>query len=81
MNTENTRGRKKTFANKFNVIDCLNRIQEGNFKSRYLTLKLVEMGFVEVVTEKGEGRGRPRVTYRVTGKGRGRIALAKNWKR
>lgn len=78
---KSNRGRKLAFANKFNVIDALTAIQTGSFKSRHLTMKLIDMGLVEAVTVKGEGRGRPRVVFQVTGKGRGRIALAKNWKR
>lgn len=81
MTTENTRGRKPAFADKFAVVDALEKIQTGEFKSRYLTLKLVELGFVKTNNVKGEGRGRPRVTFELTGKGRGRIGLAKNWKR
>ncbi len=79
--TKSNRGRKLAFANKFNVIDALTAVQTGNFKSRHLTMKLIDMGLVEAVTVKSEGRGRPRVLFQVTGKGRGRIALAKNWKR
>jgi DNA-binding PadR family transcriptional regulator len=75
-------GRKEVFANKFAVVDMLERVKEmGMGESRYLTLKLVEMGFVKAEDIKGEGRGRPRKVYVLTGKGRGRIGLAKNWKR
>lgn len=76
-----TRGRKPALADKFAVVDALEKIQSGDFKSRYLTLKLVELGFVKTTNVKCEGRGRPRVIYELTGKGRGRIGLAKNWKR
>lgn len=61
-------GRKKTFADKFAVVDMLEKVKEtGMGDSRYLTLKLLEMNFVEAVNTKGEGRGR--------------LGLAKNWKR
>lgn len=76
-----TRGRKPALADKFAVVDTLEKIQTGDFKSRYLTLKLVELGFVKTNSVKGDGRGRPRITYELTGKGRSRIGLAKNWKR
>ena len=76
-----TRGRKPALADKFAVVDALEKIKAGDFKSRYLTLKLVDLGFVKVNSVKGEGRGRPRVIFELTGKGRGRIGLAKNWKR
>jgi len=76
------RGRKEVFADKFAVVDMLERVKEsGMGESRYLTLKLVEMGYVEAEDVKSEGRGRPRKIYKLTGKGRGRIGLAKNWKR
>jgi hypothetical protein len=82
MNTVTlTRGRKPTLANKFAVIDALNAVSAGNFKSRYLTLKLIDLGFVVAKQMKSEGRGRPRVVYELTGKGRGRLAISKNWKR
>jgi predicted ArsR family transcriptional regulator len=76
------RGPKEVFADKFAVVDMLEAVKtNGVGKSRYLTLKLVEMGLVEAVDVKGEGRGRPRKVYTLTGKGRGRVGLAKNWKR
>ena len=78
---ENTRGRKAVFADKFAVVEALKNLKEGNTVSRYLTLKLAERGFVEVETVKGEGRGRPRVNYKVTGKGRSYVALSANWKK
>jgi len=76
------RGRKEVFADKFAVVDMLEKVKvNGKGDSRYLTLKLVEMGFVAAVGVKCEGRGRPRKVYELTGKGRGRLGLAKNWKR
>lgn len=76
-----TRGRKAVFADKFAVVDALEKVKAGEFKNRYLALKLVDMGFVEAVPVKGEGRGRPAINYELTGRGRGRLGLAKNWKR
>ena len=79
---ENRSGRKEVFADKFAVVDMLERVKEtGMGDTRYLTLKLVEMGYVEAEDVKSEGRGRPRKVYKLTGKGRGRLGLAKNWKR
>jgi predicted ArsR family transcriptional regulator len=75
-------GRKEVFANKFAVVDMLERVKEtGMGESRYLTLKLVEMGFVVAEDVRSEGRGRPRKVFKLTGKGRGRLGLAKSWKR
>lgn len=76
-----TRGRKPVLADKFAVVDALEKIQIDRFKSRYLILKLVDLGFVKPTNVKGEGRGRPHIIYELTGKGRSRIGLAKNWKR
>jgi predicted ArsR family transcriptional regulator len=79
--TVSRRGRLAVFRDNYAIVEVLEAIAAGMTKSRYLTLQLVQMGFVKPVTVKTEGRGRPRVVYEVTGKGRGRIALAKNWKR
>ena len=77
------RGRKKAFLDKFEIVDALAKIQEDapDKPSRYLTLKLVDQGLVSVTTIKHPGRGRPRVVYEVSGKGRSRIGLGKTWKR
>ena len=79
--TTRGRGRPAVFADKFGVVDALAALAGGKAPSRYLLLKLVEMGFVATRTVKSEGRGRPRVEFDLTGKGRGRLALSKNWKR
>lgn len=72
--TETTRGRKAVFLNKQTVDNALWEIQAGNFKSRYLTIKLIEMGLVESTTSKGQGRGRPKVVYSLTDSGRSYLA-------
>lgn len=74
------RGRKETFENAKAFAAVLKDTEKLNMLSRYLTLKLVNKGYMEAKTVKGEGRGRPRVEYVVTGKGRGLVALAANWK-
>ena len=76
-----TRGRKAIFADKFAIVDALKAIEAGTFENRYLAAKLVDLGLVEKVFVKTEGRGRPGITFKVSGRGRSRIALAKTWKR
>jgi len=64
-----TRGRKAVFVNEQEVRQALKAVQSGNYKSRYLTIKLLNMGLVEATKSKGEGRGRPRVIYSLTEQG------------
>jgi hypothetical protein len=83
--TETRRGRKPALEDKFEIVDALNAIQNGDTDaapSRYLTYKLVHKGMVEVQKVKtNKGRGAPRAVFVVTGKGRSYIALSKNWKK
>lgn len=73
-------GRKAEFENSKTVAKALRAVRDnGLYKSRFLTLKLVERGFVEAVNMPSGFRGRPRVNYVLTGKGRGYVALSKNW--
>lgn len=72
--TTTMRGRKAVFLNNETVEQALRGIQSGTFKSRYLTIKLVEMGFVEASVIKGQGRGRPRVVYSLSEKGQKQIS-------
>lgn len=66
------------FATKRNVVKGLETIET---LSRHLSLKLVALGYAEVVKVKETaGRGRAKVYYKVNGKGRGLIALSKQWK-
>jgi hypothetical protein len=74
------RGRRPIFANKNALTDVLEMIAGNSFNNRYLSIKLMEMGLVETVAEKTPGRGRPRIIYRLTGKGRGRLAIGRNWR-
>lgn len=45
-----------------------------------LTKQLIGRGLVKAEEIRSGGRGRPAHNYVVTGKGRGLIALSKNWK-
>jgi len=71
------RGAKTKFETSKGVVKALKNL---NSLSRFLKLQLVDKGFVKVVKRKSEGRGRPVHDYEVTGKGRGLVALSKNWK-
>ena len=70
-------GRPAQFVNAKAKVEALRNL-DGI--SRYHMMQLVEGGLVEVVKVPGEGRGRPRHEYQVSGKGRGLMNLAKNWK-
>lgn len=48
--------------------------------TRYYLERVTEMGYLEKVAVKTAKRGRPAVEYVMTGKGKGLVALAKNWK-
>jgi len=84
MNKTARRGRPTAFANKFAVIDALVQVRDGGADqpSYYLKRKLVTAGLLEVVRVKvTEGRGAPQAHFQVSGMGRSRLALSKNWKR
>lgn len=68
--------RKPTFRNNKAIVDSLNDL--GNV-SRFLALKLVDMGYVAIRASQTGFRGRPSHTYVVTGKGRQLVALARQW--
>ena len=76
-NAVNTKGRPATFATKKAVVAAL---AEVNTLSRFLKLQLVEAGYLAVQPIKSEGRGRPAHDYVLTGKAKGLLNLAKNWK-
>jgi hypothetical protein len=53
--------------------------------SRFIAIQLMEKGYVEVEKAQSEavklaGRGRHKMTYVVSSKGRGLANLSKNWK-
>jgi hypothetical protein len=72
------RGRPLALAHTIEVVDALNNL-EG--LSRYLALRLKYNGLVAVEKVAHAGRGRQGHRYVLTGKGRGLVALARNWKR
>lgn len=70
-----TRGRKPTFSSVDVLIQALKDIENGKKVSRYLCIKLVEIGMVQPSTIRSEGRGRPRVVYILSEKGRQQIGM------
>ena len=76
-NAVNTKGRPATFATKKAVVAAL---ADVNTLSRFLKLQLVEAGYLAVQKVEKETRGRPAHNYVLTGKAKGLLNLAKNWK-
>ena len=85
-------GRKPKYSDKWGIIDSITAIgaTDGRYHynmddakvSRVLTLQLVELGFVEAYKDKvTEGRGRAKMFYRLTGKGKSYLALSSRWKK
>jgi hypothetical protein len=85
-------GRKPQFSDKWGIVSALTSINEYNGRyhydndgakvSRVLTLQLVELGYLETFKEKvTQGRGRAKMFYRLTGKGKSYLALAARWKK
>lgn len=74
------RGRPAAFENKKQIAAALRAIGTENAPSRYLTMQLVEAGYVEVQPVSNGRRGRPAHEYTVAGKGRSLLALAARWK-
>lgn len=90
-----TRGRPEgtaTFDDKWGIVEGLKIIMAANGQyhyndagaavSRVLTLQLVERGYVKAVkVPNAEGqRGRAKMVYQVTGKGKSYLALSAKWK-
>ena len=71
------RGPKFVLKNTKNVVAALRGEKQ---LSRYHTMQLVEMGYLEAEEVVSGGRGRPRHQYVLTGKANGLLALASNWK-
>ena len=69
--------RPASFNTKVSVANALMNLTEV---SRFHKLQLIEMGYLTVDTVKKASRGRPAHDYVLTGKGRGLVALSKNWK-
>ena len=76
-NTISTKGRPATFATKKAVVAALNDVDN---LSRFLKLQLVEAGYLSVQVVRKDGRGRPAHNFVLTGKAKGLMNLAKNWK-
>jgi hypothetical protein len=69
--------RTATFSTKSSVAKALVNLDT---LSRFLKLQLVEAGYLKAVTVPSTGkRGRPEVSYVMTGKARGLLALSRNW--
>lgn len=70
---EKSRGRKETFANEETLVNVLFGLVNDTEKkiSRYLMLKLVGMGYIDVEDEviPNRGRGRPGKLYSISNKG------------
>jgi len=75
------RGPKAVFDNSKVVAQALREIQNNTTElSRFKLKQLIARGLVEEVPMHTGKRGRPAFSLAVTGKGRGFIALAANWK-
>lgn len=79
---------KSRFADKFAIVDALQALGEGVARrkegpaSYYLMRKLAEKGFVTTVpVSKDHAKGKTPKAWTVSGKGKGYLALSKNWKR
>lgn len=73
------RGHKSVFEDSRKRANLLKSFKNGDGVSTYHKKLLEGLGFVEAVNAKSGGRGRPAKNYKLTGKGRGYLALAKNW--
>lgn len=78
-NTVKTRGRPSTVANSRQIASIVAQVAEGQSVSRYIALKLVDAGYLQIETVNHQGRGRPQHRYVVAGRGRSLMNLAKNW--
>ena len=76
---------KRKVENKFWIVDSLNEISKDpqtTSVSYYHKRKLVDLSYLkQVYIPLKAGRGRPATNFEVSGKGRGYLALSKNWKR
>lgn len=68
--------RKNTFLKKEALAKALTDLPNT---SRFLALQLIAKGFVSVEKVHTGKRGKPAHVYTLTGKGRGYVALSKNW--
>jgi predicted ArsR family transcriptional regulator len=72
------RGRRPVFNDQGYIVTILKNVEIGQPSSRYLMNQLVDLGLVERTTSKGQGRGRPRVVYNLSEKGRQHIQTAQH---
>jgi len=79
-NATRGRGRPAKFENKKQIAAELKKIGTENAPSRYLTMQLVDAGYVEKQPVNTGKKGRPAHNYVVAGKGRSLMALAQRWK-
>ena len=70
------RGRPATFTSKKSIAQHLAQPEK---LSRFLKLQLVNQGLLEIVPVHKATRGRPAFDYKLTGKGRGLVAISRNW--
>lgn len=73
------RGPKSVAENSRKRAAVLKDFASGKEVSYYHKRELVKLGFVVTVDAKSGNRGRPARSYEVSGKGRGYLALSKNW--
>lgn len=75
---EMARGRVKNFNDKWNKVNAMGDLSSV---SKYYLKQLEAEGYVEFQDVKTDRRGRPAKVAVLTGKGRGYLAMSKNWKR
>lgn len=68
--TRSRAGRPGVLDNRQSIYDNLVKVRDNDddAPSRYITLKLVDAGYLSPKDVKGEGRGRPRKEYKLTRK-------------
>lgn len=72
---------RKDGLTKFKIVEILREAEETGVASSSRTYleRLVDKGYLEKHAIQTGKRGRQPVEYRITGKGRGYLALSKNW--
>ena len=77
MSNEIKKGRPATFTKAKSKAFALQNLDGVSY---YHKRQLVQQGLLNAVKIPQFGRGRPQYDYQVSGKGRGLIAMSKNWK-
>lgn len=77
-NVKNGRGRPSLIGNKKNLAKFL---ENGDFENvtNFMKQKLVNEGFLTVTKIQTGKRGRPQEVLTVSGKGKGLLAMSRNW--